>query len=253
MENWRMVFPTVSIFKAVNGKKSVNLEETNLIHPFAKMFIKSDKQRADTVFAMTGMGGIGCFLSHYFLWKKASELPEHIPGIFVIEEDAKFSRFSQLKIHSVMKDFPEDADFVSLVYIKLTDYDKEKGNSEFVKLTGPRVDGLQCYFISRRGGEKLCEHALPIYTQADAYIGINLFLNKDIKGYAMRYKLYSIYNVIKDNISSSVQDNFKIKKYLPKNNRFYFTFMALTIIFGIFSITLICIRKKLVFIVNKKS
>lgn len=252
INSWRMVFPTVVPFKAVNGKK-INLDETRLIHPFAKMFIKSERERSETVFAATGMGCVGCFLSHYMLWKKAADLPPHVPGLFVIEEDTVFNRFSQLKIHSVLGEFPQDADFVSLLYIKLTDSSEIKDTKEFVKLVGPRVDGMQCYFVTRRGGRILSEGALPMYTQADAFVGITLFLNNRFNGYALKTKLYSIYSVIKDNLNSTVQSNFKIKKYLPKGNRFYYSFMALTIIFGILSITLICVRKKLVFIVKKKN
>lgn len=149
-----------------------------------------------------------------------------------------------------MHEVPEDADYLSILYIKITD--SEPYSSEFVKLTGPRVDGNQCYYISRRGGKILSDHALPMYTQGDAYIGVMLYNHKTFKGYALKTRLYSFYSVIKDNLVSSVQSNFKIKKYLPKGNTFYYTLISLVIIFGILCITLICIRKKLVFIIRKK-
>lgn len=124
---------------------------------------------------MTTTGAIGCYLSHYLLWKKAVELGR---PILVLEDDVHDvdrSLGSELKhIEKVLES--GDADMVNLYYTNF--YSTDPGDhmtlpsgTKMYRLIRP-FWGMMMYAISPRGAKALMETAFPIEIQVDGYVAM---------------------------------------------------------------------------------
>jgi GR25 family glycosyltransferase involved in LPS biosynthesis len=76
----------VELFEGTYGNDAVNLvrDETRTLHP-----TNQNGEFNSPNFKVSGPGVIGCFYSHYNLWKKCVELNE---TIFIFEDDVTFVR-----------------------------------------------------------------------------------------------------------------------------------------------------------------
>ena len=232
--NWQSLFPKVKILKAIVGK-DVDLTDTTKISPLARFHI-NDSSKNDSVYNIPSVAGIGCSLSHISCIKKCAELGK---PIVVIEEDVKFTESAKQTISDAVRIIPADCDFLSLLYIRQSKYNEY--NQNFIHITG-RVDGTQCYIIYPRAARKILANCFPITTQIDLFIGIMLSLYPDIKGYAIKKRLYSIVQVLTDNFSSTTQ-HFAIKKYLPSENLFYYITLSIFVLLIVISIYLYKTKK----------
>lgn len=124
---------------------------------------------------MSTTGAIGCYLSHYLLWKKAVELGR---PILVLEDDVHGvdrSLGSELKhIEKVLES--GDADMVNLYYTNF--YSTDPGDhmtlpsgTKMYRLIRP-FWGMMMYAISPRGAKALMETAFPIEVQVDGYVSM---------------------------------------------------------------------------------
>lgn len=114
-------------------------------------------------------GVIGCFYSHYHLWKKCVELDE---PIMIFEDDAVLTR-----------DFiPVDWDGVLLLcmgfewkvshgYLKYLE--NPTGNSRVIKYKGTCIPGAVGYAIKPNAARTLCEVYADTYDAADLAINTN--------------------------------------------------------------------------------
>ena len=226
INSWIRTFKNVYRFQAVNGKE-IDSTDRNIVHEYAHLAISTDESK-NTLYAIPSRGAIGCYLSHLLLWKKCVEIKE---PICIVEEDVYISEHATEKIKEALESIPQiipHAHYLSLMYIGQPCSAKTT-SPLFRQIKGPRTDGLQCYYLTPPGAQILLNTALPLYTQADLYIGNICHRNKEFKAYSLSERLYSLKSIVFDNFKSSVQ-HFSIKKYLPCSNIFYISFLCLLVI-----------------------
>lgn len=228
VQSWYRVFgPRLSIANAVDCR-DLDLKKDPRLHALGRMHVREPDHAGETLFALPSAGAVACALSHYALCRRAARSPK---GIVVIEQDVVFDDracevLSELRL-------PPGADYVSLLYIQ--QHDVAPYDDGFHRLVGPRCDGNQCYYVSPRGARLALRHAFPIVSQCDLMYGViasNLGPGR-FAAFALRERLYPMWRVFRDNAFSTVQ-NFRIKKYLPRSNIFYYT------VAGILSLLMVC-------------
>ena len=220
--SWRKVFPHVKRATAIDYK-DLDVGTDPRVHEIGRMHVNHLEHSGETVYALPSKGAIACALSHYALCKIASRMPH---GLVVIEQDVEFTETAvEVLKHLTL---PADADYVSLLYIQQTD--TKPYDSVYDRLVGPRCDGNQCYFISAKGAIKTLKRVFPIATQCDLMYGVLANnLGHNFCGYVLKTRLYSVWQILRDNSSSTIQ-KFRIKKYLPRNNKFYYGVILILVI-----------------------
>lgn len=228
MNNWKSLFPKIEVEPAVVGK-NVDLSDTTKVSPLVRYQVGSKSARNSSIYAMPSVGGIGCYLSHTkcISWCRDNNQP-----LVVVEEDVEFSEEAIQTIRNCLTIVPNDCDYLSLMYIRQKEVNSY--NNVFNRIHGGN-DGAQCYVIFPSGAEKILKHCYPITTQIDLFIGIIANLYPEFKGYALKKRLYSIWDVVSDNFNTSIQD-FAIKKYLPDNNSFYWVVVGVMILLIVLTI-----------------
>jgi GR25 family glycosyltransferase involved in LPS biosynthesis len=178
----------VTRFSAVNG---VGKDVSTMLRDVKSNELKDEKQgeRVLSLFAcqaiamqqrryhmqMTTTGAIGCYLSHYLLWKKAVELGR---PILVLEDDVNgVDRGLGLELSHVKTAMERgDADMVCFEYSNF--YSTDPGDSvtlpsgtKMYRLVRP-FWGTMSYAICPRGAKALMETAFPIEVQVDGYVSM---------------------------------------------------------------------------------
>jgi GR25 family glycosyltransferase involved in LPS biosynthesis len=172
----------VQRFRAVNAVgKSLEDFTRQTQHPlvvvslFASRVITMGERRYHA--QMTSMGAIGCYLSHFSLWKKCVELNR---PIVVMEDDVAFSQpglLIQAVKWCVDKMDADEVDMVSFDFLNMYSV-TSKDHPVFSTRIGSlhRIVrpffGLAMYMIHPRAAALLVETALPIEVQVDAYISM---------------------------------------------------------------------------------
>ena len=218
INSWYYTFKNVNIFDAVKGA-TIDLTDSSLVHPLVHLSINTGKQHS--TYDIPSRGAIGCFLSHYELWQRCVSLNE---PIIIMEEDVFINEESAQFLQTIISNIPHTADLVSLMYIFLK-FPTNSYKQVFAKIEGPEFAGTQMYYITPRGARGLIKDAFPIFTQVDLFIGLQTY-RKKLNTYGVRKRLYSISNIIIDNMSSSIQ-RFSVKKYLPCDNLFYIIILSI--------------------------
>jgi len=166
---------------------------------------------------MPSLGGIGCTLSHYAIWKKCFD-DENCKAVMILEDD--------VILPNQIKD--EDVDNI----VKTIN----QPNGIFISANVTRQDkrlhffGTHFYIVSKGACKKLMDKAFPIDSQTDWYIShIGTIKDINLHGYEIvpQYK----------NKKSSIQDGC-IMCFFPRDNRFYivfFTVVGLLLIFFIYN------------------
>lgn len=231
IQSWKRVFPRLRIAKAVDSR-DLDVSTDPRLHALARMHLRNPDYAGETLFALPSAGAAACALSHYALCKVAARSPR---GIVVIEQDVVFDDQAVRALTSLT--LPKNSDYVSLLYIQQHDVVRSPV-PRFHRLVGPRCDGNQCYYISPKGARTTLRHAFPIAAQCDLMYGIlahNLG-TKRFRAYVLCERLYPMWRVFQDNLGSTVQ-NFRVKKYLPQSNRFYF---SIVLIMGSLLVYMLC-------------
>lgn len=219
--SWKDTFPTVQIVDAVDAS-TLSIEDDTRVHDLVRSQIRNPDIAADSVFAMPSIGAIGCALSHYALLRKCEK--SGMPMI-ILEQDVCFDDEAVRTMRSLR--VPPAADFVSLLYIRQSDtapYD-----ATFDRIVGPHCDGNQCYYVTPRGATMILNKAFPIVTQNDLLVGVVANTEPTFVALALRKRLYSMVDVFMDNLDSSIQ-HFRIKKYLPRSNIFYYAIALIVLL-----------------------
>jgi GR25 family glycosyltransferase involved in LPS biosynthesis len=130
------------------------------------------------------MGEIGCYLSHYNVWKEFLNTKDEY--CIICEDDIVFEKkildinvlYEKVKSFLSTENDPPIAIFLTIMSIF---YDKKniKELPELWRATG-RFFGTACYLINRSMANFLVKNAFPIEVQVDSYIAFLSKLNKNI-------------------------------------------------------------------------
>jgi collagen beta-1,O-galactosyltransferase len=110
-------------------------------------------------------GGIGCFLSHYELYKKLLQVNKTM--FFIFEDDIKFPKRTRQQLQVAIQNAPKDWDILLFGFSRLHGY---KEGTNYIKAMG--FWGTFAYAIKKEGAIKFikeCDiHKLD--AQIDAYL-----------------------------------------------------------------------------------
>lgn len=129
------------------------------------MSIPSLKKKGIVAHAKVNPSEVGCYLSHYEIWKRISK--KKVPLTLICEDDIFFKCTLQ-ELHETAAKIPADADLFYLD-LRLMPVSILNEHVSVFKNTNI-VYGTSCYFITAKGAKKLMEHALPIAEAVDTYI-----------------------------------------------------------------------------------
>lgn len=149
------------LFSAVDGR-------TSPPHPLLKYYNDNLSQtyRAKTL----SPGQLGCYASHYLLWKKCVELNK---PIIVIEDDALLFKEAFLNFLQNIRDIPEAVECVRLFSNKRRKYDSyevfEVKSTSIHKFTKGHMSAT-AYFLRPSAAKKYLEHSKEWYMAVDIYM-----------------------------------------------------------------------------------
>ena len=229
----RSVFPRAEWFNAidVNG---VDTSDPTIVHPVAQIHIRDG---IETDYAHVGSkGAVGASLSHAALWKQCLDSGQ---PMVVIEDDMHFDDSIQQSLQGSYNEIPENADFAALMYIPTSNIGWSAG--KIIDKEWRQMDigfsGFQTYYMTPTAAKTLLENAFPMSNHVDVYAAYVASLHRDdMHWYTSRHNPYTLGAFLRDNWRSSIgHSNFRIKKYMPNGNWFYYTFILLFIISLIFA------------------
>ena len=230
------IFPLAEWTSAVDAN-TISHEDDNRISVYAKYHIKT---KLDTdISHLASKGAIGCSLSHIGLWKRIVE--ENKPAI-IIEDDMHFSDKKADSIREAYRTLPTDTNYASIVHLPWPASNIIISNKSYEKISSrDMLAGTQMYFITPRGAEILLREAFPIVTHIDVYISyMSSVYPEELNGTFYTKPLYSFFEFIRDDMTSTIKHKSYIKKMLPESNTFYlctfvFIFMLITTIVLLFT------------------
>lgn len=213
-------FKNINHFKAIDGRKmklSQLLKQNKIT---ARVYNDISFGRHEHS-GFPGLGGVGCFMSHYNLWKKCVE--KNLPYIIIAEDDV-----------IINKPFTDD-DIDKITKIISNPYGIFIGTNTINKDAIIYFHGLEFGIYSQSACKELIKNPFPIDVQADHYISyLNNIKSVNVEGFSIASQ--SIH-------PSSIQD-FCIKCMLPSGNLFYLAVILILVIFIIYNIVKFTRRKK---------
>jgi GR25 family glycosyltransferase involved in LPS biosynthesis len=153
----------INRFSAVVGSK---LNPEVYLSDEAQEELKTNEKRGyRTRHYQLSRGGIGCFLSHYELFKKLLQTDNDMYLVF--EDDVAFPKNAQEQLSKAVQDAPKDWDIILFGFSRLHGY-KEK--ETYVKAMG--FWGTGSYAINKRGAMKFIKECdiHKMDAQIDAYM-----------------------------------------------------------------------------------
>ncbi|CAI8006303.1 Procollagen galactosyltransferase 1 [Geodia barretti] len=143
-----------TIFNAIDGR---NLNDSYLEDELGIRYLDIELDEFEANNKKMRKGQVGCFLSHYTIWKKMLE--EKQETILVMEDDVKFKTFFSRGLSEIIMDAKRNVPDWDHIYLGRVKVDR--------RAIEPHVPGTQwlvkpahsflmlCYLLSRRGAEKL--------------------------------------------------------------------------------------------------
>jgi len=136
---------------------------------------------------------IGCWLSHYSLWKYIAE--NDLTDVLILEDDVTITNFDE-NVKTILSEIPDDYDMVyfdcigscDLEYSILTEMKKQD------KLFTPAFPlGMYAYMLSNKGAKKLVEYDVlkKVRYHIDFTLSNTIHHKKDFKMYALRNSFIS--------------------------------------------------------------
>lgn len=170
---------------AVDGKK-IDTSNTKLLTLRTRYDLQRSRYDHRT---LATRGAIGCYLSHVSLYKKIVD--ENLPGMFILEDDAKPLPECYAKMVKALENAPPDADMLFLMYNKICKHNMLPYNEypDWVRIQDIMF-GTMAQFVTRKGAQTLLKYCFPIEMQIDDFIGV---------------------------LSSAKRDEFKVYAYLPND------------------------------------
>jgi GR25 family glycosyltransferase involved in LPS biosynthesis len=170
-------------YNAIDGKQ-INVE--NYLSPTAiEELHEVEKQKYRTKHYQLTRGGVGCFLSHFYIAKKLVNDAENISYI-VFEDDIQFNPAIKYIIEKSIVQAPDDWDMLGFSYSRLIPNSEVKEQNGFIK---PHAFwGMLCYIINKKGARKIVDEVekTKIDGQIDSYLSVmcqegklNVYLYKE--------------------------------------------------------------------------
>lgn len=153
----------INRFSAVIGK---NLNPEVYLSNEAQEELKTNEKRGyRTRHYQLSRGGIGCFLSHYELFKKLLQTDNDMYLVF--EDDVAFPKNAQEQLSKAVQDAPKDWDIILFGFSRLHGY---KEQETYVKAMG--FWGTGSYVVNKRGAMKFIKECdiHKMDAQIDAYM-----------------------------------------------------------------------------------
>jgi GR25 family glycosyltransferase involved in LPS biosynthesis len=204
-------FKNINYYEAVNGKK-LNIDllvKNNMISSRTYIDLIDSRHQHSGI---PSLGAIGCYMSHYNLWKEC--VSNNLAYITIVEDDVNINKISEKNIDKITNILLKpNSIFVS-------------SNVKKNKIT--YFQGTQFYIASNDACKNLIKKAFPIDVQLDYYMSyIDTLKQINIEGFKIFKQKIHI---------SSIQD-VCIKCFLPNNMKYYIIILIITfIIFIIFII-----------------
>jgi len=145
-----------SFFDAINGNEDHNFQSKHSY--LARSYLTSNPLLP---------GEIGCYASHYSMWKKCVDINE---PIVVLEDDIDLTEHT-LTVFNELKSLHEKYDYIRLEYARKGHIDiAEQNNIKVVRWLNGRV-GTRGYSINPTAAFKLLEGSHSWMVPVDNYIG----------------------------------------------------------------------------------
>lgn len=162
------------IFEAVNGVSIKDkLNNIDVLSPWTYYKINNNIHRHYHA-EIISWGAVGCYLSHYLLWKQLLEDPDN-DRYLIFEDD-----FRPVKKHSdvlrhLINNVPDNADFA--FFDVSWKHKPTRKYNDFYDVLDCQFFGTHCYIVTKQGVQKVIKHLFPIEVQIDAFIS-HFELNK---------------------------------------------------------------------------
>jgi GR25 family glycosyltransferase involved in LPS biosynthesis len=189
--------PNLQRFSAINGIQIGDLIDNTDISEFTKLRILSRTRRSHE--EIDAKGAIGCTLSHVSLWRQF--LSTNHTHLIVSEDDLNLEPFKEPGsfaeyLQSQINSLPSGWDVWVAGYNSLRDCSPWNQPQAIPKITSAILDpnirchsnaehldirsffGTHCYIVTREGAQTLLNHAFPIESHIDAYIGLQAQLGR---------------------------------------------------------------------------
>jgi len=199
-----------TIVKAIDGNSFIfsELLQNNLLGDTGKLSIfncKNKKSRKNH-YELTHTGSIGCYLSHYNIWKKIKN--NNLDNVLIFEDDTKMNKICLNEINHRLNDLPNDWDIYLLSNPNFC-YLKKK--LEFKKIFKVKRFFLtNAYIINKKAIEKIFNSntIFPINQQIDSYLSeLALNFNLNIYIHNNNYKFYNQSEEFVSDIQISSENN----------------------------------------------
>tara|TARA_Y100000739_G_C20511807_1_gene419902 strand:+ start:254 stop:970 length:717 start_codon:yes stop_codon:yes gene_type:complete len=219
MRSIQSVFPLAQRTSAVDAV-TLDVDADPRISCFAK-YHSQHKIDAD-IMHMNSPGAVACALSHIGMWQKCVSLGR---PIVVVEDDMFLNEHKANQIRAAVSRIPADSAFASLLYLPFM------SNSKYCKTDWCPIKhdfgGLQMYYVTPTGAEILLREALPVITHVDVYVGFMAETHPEMNAVRWSDHIYTQYNAMVDDMSSTLGHKIPIRKALPHSNTFYVVFVGL--------------------------
>lgn len=134
-------------------------------------------------------GAIGCYLSHYNIWKDI--ISNDYKNVIILEDDTSNIVDKEI-IMKYINSLPHDYDigFMNYYNYNLKNSILIHENENWCYCKDYAFFLTDCYILSNSGAKKLLEKAIPISDQVDAYIHTIATLNPNFKRYFTNKPLF---------------------------------------------------------------
>ena len=225
-------FKNLEWFKGVNGKEMADQlrNDRNMLSFRALVEIDHAEYR-ECHSSLPSWGGVGCYMSHLEMWKKARDSEN---GIIVFEQDAvPASKDAYKNVKEVLEKLYKVndnklPDYVNIGGFNIPEHEEIPGVPNTVRAKG-RMYGSEAYYISPEGGSKLVQNALPIEVQCDSYTGYVITQSYNKPDAFLAYVIKDKYVSQENQEGTSIQLK-PIRDVSPGGEPFDYNYIVLTIL-----------------------
>jgi GR25 family glycosyltransferase involved in LPS biosynthesis len=180
------IFNNFEIVEAVLGNE---LSDDEIYKLLSSNSLLSLKHKYHLHYDIRNKNGIGCYLSHYNIWKDI--VKNNYKNVLIFEDDITSpNTFDTIKkyIDSIPTDY-------GIGFMSYWNYNEPivkliPENDFWLKSSSYTFYQTDAYMLSNVGAKILLEKALPISNQVDAFINVLASANKNFKRYFSKEKLF---------------------------------------------------------------
>ena len=204
----------LNIIEAIDGN-DLDLKQLQNEKIINNITINQLNKERNYHYELTHKGSLGCYLSHYKIWKITLENNDNI--ILIYEDDSIFTSITLEEINNRIKKLPEDWDIYLLINPDFC-YAKININNEIYKVK--RFFLTNAYIINKKAIEKIFNSntLFPIVQQLDSYLSeLAIDFNLNIYIHNKNYKFYNQNNNYKSDIQEESLLILSYDRYKYKN------------------------------------